>query len=89
LPPEAGQKKWEQLLALVTGVLWGLFPLSGLYGFLAAVAVNGGIVLWWTNTQEVDPDDFGGGTVIHNEGVGAAFAVFMLTWIAVFTMAHS
>ncbi len=140
----------RQLLALLTGLLWGAIPLTGLYAFIACVPaplhalkpqsfmmrrgcqfkapncnvlpaqgsgsqrrpspvldyvatvrpasccplaccvpaiINAAHV--WCNMRRLDLEEFGGSTIVNNEGFAPAVATFMLAWIGTYTMLHS
>ena len=41
------------------------------------------------NMRRLDLEEFGGSTIVNNEGFAPAVATFMLAWIGTYTMLHS
>lgn len=39
--------------------------------------------------RRLDLEEFGGSTIVNNEGFAPAVATFMLAWIGTYTMLHS
>lgn len=98
--PSAAVKEWRedelldtvywmrQILAVVSGVLWGVLPLTGLWAFVGYLAFINLAVVIFVNTQQIEIDDVGG-TMMYMEGLPPAVATFMLFWIGTYTAAHS
>ena len=42
-----------------------------------------------THVRRLDLEEFGGATIVNNEGFAPAVATFMLAWIGTYTMLHS
>ncbi|KAK9813960.1 hypothetical protein WJX73_006960 [Symbiochloris irregularis] len=76
----------KQVLALVCGLLWGVVPLTGLAAFLGFVALNLAAVFCWYRMQRLDEDLYGGHQVLLSEGFPPSVAVFLIVWIATFTV---
>ncbi|KAI3381571.1 hypothetical protein SNEBB_008730 [Seison nebaliae] len=76
----------RQLMALITGIIWGFLPLVGYIGILLFIAVNIVTITIYTKFfQRVNDEDYGGMLEIFKEGMGACIAIFMLSWISSFT----
>jgi len=79
----------RQLISLFIGVICGVVPIKGLVALLLYVAIStlvGHYYLTWFQCQ--DDEIFGGFWEVSKEGFGAAFATFMITWIAIYTTFH-
>ena len=74
------------LCGLCLGVLCGLLPLEGIIGFAAYASFSTLIIYVMCNTIiSVDIASYGGNSALLMEGMMPAGAVFVLTWIVVYT----
>uniref|UniRef100_A0A0N5BIM4 Rab5-interacting protein n=1 Tax=Strongyloides papillosus TaxID=174720 RepID=A0A0N5BIM4_STREA len=79
----------KQILSIFIGVIWGLLPLTGIMSIIG-FAITSGIssYLYVTRFQGYDEDELGGFFEIAKEGLSAAFATFMISWIVTYTLFH-
>ncbi|KAJ2617296.1 hypothetical protein H4S08_000397 [Coemansia sp. RSA 1365] len=76
--------------SLVLGCFFGLVNLHGLPCFIAFFAGSVAVPsIYWTSFLGVDEQDFGGKMEILGDSIGTGAAIFMLSWIALFTAIHS
>ena len=79
----------RQIIGLVLGVIWGLFPMQGFVGiFLFALLSAGLVYVWFTAVQGVDEAEYGGAWELTKEGFLSGAAGFLVTWIIVYTGLH-
>lgn len=79
----------RQLLALVLGMIWGLLPLTGIFGILLYVAATTLMLnSYVTSFQKQDIEDYGGFMDVAKEGFMSAFATFLVAWIIVYSSMH-
>ncbi|ESO05025.1 hypothetical protein HELRODRAFT_78375 [Helobdella robusta] len=79
----------RQVVGLLLGIVWGIFPLKGFIGIILFLAVNIALIYFYVNTiQKVDEDDYGGTSEIIKEGLMTSFATFVVTWIIVYSALH-
>lgn len=79
----------KQIISLIAGLLWGVLPLKGLFALALYILISTVIAHYYiTWFQAQDDDLFGGFWEIAKEGFGAAFATFMISWIATYTVIH-
>ncbi|KAJ1723749.1 hypothetical protein LPJ53_001917 [Coemansia erecta] len=75
--------------SLALGTLFGLIGLQGLPCFIAFFA---GVVLvpsfYWTSFLGVDDEDFGGKMEVLGDSIGTGAAIFVLSWVGMFTLLH-
>jgi len=76
----------RHVVALLIGCLFGLLQLTGLPGFILYISI------WFTISQayfkwflDLDEDDFGGWGTVQQEAAWSSFALFLFTWIIVYT----
>ncbi|VDP89391.1 unnamed protein product [Echinostoma caproni] len=80
----------RQVLAILTGILWGLIPLKGLTAILLFFLMNmGAIYIYAALFQRVDEEEYGGFGEIVKEGLMTAFSCFMVSWIVLFDYMHT
>jgi len=80
----------RQVFAIINGIAWGLLPVQGLFGIALFLAINCLIVYIYTSKyQKVDEDDFGGIQELLKEGLFTAFAVFVVSWVMVYTATYN
>eukprot|EP00112_Aurelia_sp_Birch-Aquarium-sp1_P018110 Seg4277.2 transcript_id=Seg4277.2/GoldUCD/mRNA.D3Y31 product="putative protein RAB5IF" protein_id=Seg4277.2/GoldUCD/D3Y31 len=76
----------RQIVALVNGLLFGFIPIVGLLGLILFVLVNCAAVFFYSSKyQQIDEDEYGGPLEILKEGLFTAFAVFLVSWITIYT----
>merc|ERR1712002_448277 len=76
----------RQVVAILTGVVWGLIPLEGVLGLASFLALNCALVyVYVSKWQHIDEDEFGGLAEIVKEGLFTAFACFLVCWIITYT----
>uniref|UniRef100_A0A0N4ZQW9 Rab5-interacting protein n=1 Tax=Parastrongyloides trichosuri TaxID=131310 RepID=A0A0N4ZQW9_PARTI len=79
----------KQLLSIVIGMIWGVLPFTGITSIIAFTLASGvSSYLYVTRFQEYDDEELGGFFEIAREGISAAFATFMITWIVTYTLIH-
>ena len=78
------------VLAPIVGLICGLLGIQGYIGFLLFFALTGGFgvlfVVYYGLTDLNEEMNYGDG---FNEGLGASFAEFLLTWIVTFTWIYN
>jgi len=76
----------RQIFALFNGLAWGFIPLTGILGLALFLVINCALVYIYVSRQtKIDEDDFGGIQELVKEGLFTAFAVFLISWIMVYT----
>jgi len=79
----------RQILGILLGIVWGLFPLKGFVGLVLFCLVSAASVyLYAINYQAVDEEEYGGAWEIIKEGFGSSFAGFLVTWIIIYSGLH-
>lgn len=79
----------RQIIGLLIGVVWGVFPIKGLLGIVLFFAVNVAIVyVYFSVFQKVDEEDYGGISEIFKEGLMTSFATFVVAWIIFYSALH-
>ncbi|KAJ2162623.1 hypothetical protein GGF46_000496 [Coemansia sp. RSA 552] len=70
----------------------GLFGLCGLRGLPCIVAYFAGAVfvpsIYWASFLDVDEEDFGGKMELLNDSIGSGAAMFLISWIGMYTAIH-
>jgi len=80
----------RQVVALFNGIAWGFIPVQGLLGLILFLIINCAVVFVYSSKfQQVDEEDYGGPLEIAKEGLFTAFAVFLVSWITIFTSFYS
>eukprot|EP00455_Lapot_gusevi_P010964 TRINITY_DN1502_c0_g1_i2.p1 TRINITY_DN1502_c0_g1~~TRINITY_DN1502_c0_g1_i2.p1 ORF type:complete len:121 (+),score=26.39 TRINITY_DN1502_c0_g1_i2:70-432(+) len=78
----------RQLVALVCGFVWGVIPITGFVGLLGfAIASALGLYMYYTKYLGVE-DEVHGRFDLLSEGFLPSFALFMVTWICVYSLIH-
>eukprot|EP00241_Pyramimonas_parkeae_P009880 CAMPEP_0114248882 /NCGR_PEP_ID=MMETSP0058-20121206/13820_1 /TAXON_ID=36894 /ORGANISM="Pyramimonas parkeae, CCMP726" /LENGTH=114 /DNA_ID=CAMNT_0001362339 /DNA_START=39 /DNA_END=380 /DNA_ORIENTATION=+ len=68
-------------LSLVCGLIWGIFPFTGLPFLFGYVALNCiAVLLFYRGYLDLDPDEYGGHAILQGEGFMASIALFVLIW---------
>nr|XP_029151025.1 uncharacterized protein RAB5IF homolog isoform X1 [Arachis hypogaea] len=90
LDPEASWDKdqmgevlhWiRQVLGLVCGLLWGVFPLVGGIWFILFLAMSSGIIYgYYSLVLKVDEEEFGGHGALLLEGLFASTTLFLVVY---------
>ncbi|KAA0185309.1 hypothetical protein HAZT_HAZT000386 [Hyalella azteca] len=79
----------RQILGLIMGIIWGIFPIKGFLGLLLFCLVSAAAVyLYAFNFQNVDEDEYGGAWEIIKEGFVTSFAGFLVMWIIIYSGLH-
>lgn len=79
----------RQILGLILGLLWGIFPLKGFLGLLLFCIVSAAVVYFYAfSYQGVDEEEFGGAWEITKEGFVTSFAGFLVMWIIIYSGLH-
>lgn len=77
---------WRQIFGLLCGVIWGIVPLLGLISFFLYIVVAiGATVMFYRSFLSIDEDDFGGFSELIQEGFPTSTALFILTWVCIFS----
>ncbi|KAI8324666.1 hypothetical protein GQ54DRAFT_316065 [Martensiomyces pterosporus] len=72
------------------GLFYGLLGFRGLPCFITYFV--GSIALpsiYWTSYLGVDDEDFGGKMEVLGDSIGSGVAMFLLSWVGVYTMIHA
>eukprot|EP00698_Gefionella_okellyi_P004670 TRINITY_DN14273_c0_g1_i1.p1 TRINITY_DN14273_c0_g1~~TRINITY_DN14273_c0_g1_i1.p1 ORF type:complete len:136 (+),score=23.47 TRINITY_DN14273_c0_g1_i1:43-408(+) len=80
---------FRQILSVIIGVIWGIIPLQGIVG-IGSFGIVQVFVAWLYYARFLNWDE----EPIHRtdlvkEGFFPAFALFLLTWIAVFSTLYA
>jgi len=78
----------RQVVGLLIGVIWGLIPLTGLFGLVLFGAVSCATVFAYCSAFGVDDEAYGGIYEIIKEGFMTNLASFLVTWIIVYSSVH-
>eukprot|EP00270_Netrium_digitus_P009073 TRINITY_DN2753_c0_g1_i3.p1 TRINITY_DN2753_c0_g1~~TRINITY_DN2753_c0_g1_i3.p1 ORF type:complete len:129 (-),score=20.65 TRINITY_DN2753_c0_g1_i3:338-724(-) len=79
----------RQIEALICGLIWGLIPLTGGLWFAAFMALNlGSVFLYYNQLLCIDEEDFGGHSVLMQEGMLSSVGLFMLVWILIYSCVY-
>jgi len=80
----------RQILGIILGVLWGVFPLKGIFGFVLFFLVNIAIVyIYYNSFQKIDEEEYGGATEIIKEGLMTSFSSFLVCWIIFYSSLYT
>ncbi|KAK9828157.1 hypothetical protein WJX74_001155 [Apatococcus lobatus] len=79
----------RQASGLSTGLVWGVLPLTGLNAFIGFTIASTTLILLWYKSQRLDEEEYGGHVSLLAEGFAQSLALFMLTWIIVYTVMHA
>ena len=81
---------FRQLLAVVLGILFGVFPLAGIFGILLYCGISTLSMHFYVGDyQQEDLEEYGGFFELAKEGFMSAFASFLVVWIIVYSTFHS
>ncbi|KAF7995533.1 hypothetical protein HCN44_006640 [Aphidius gifuensis] len=79
----------RQVIGIIIGICWGIFPLKGLVALMLFALVNAGIIyIYISSFQQVDEEEFGGMWELTKEGFMTSFAGFLVTWIIIYSGLH-
>ncbi|OWF45074.1 Uncharacterized protein C20orf24 [Mizuhopecten yessoensis] len=68
----------RQIIGMVLGLIWGLFPLKGIIALVIFFAINCGVIyIYYGIFQKVDDEEYGGPTEILKEGLMTSFSTFV------------
>lgn len=78
----------RQVLGVICGIVWGIIPLTGLPAILLFLGVNAALLfVYYTKYLGVDDEDESYGRMdLLTEGLWPSFAMFVLTWICVYSI---
>uniref|UniRef100_A0A8C8UGA3 Respirasome Complex Assembly Factor 1 n=1 Tax=Peromyscus maniculatus bairdii TaxID=230844 RepID=A0A8C8UGA3_PERMB len=80
---------FRQIIAVVSGVIWGILPLRGFLGIAGFCLINAGVLyLYFSNYLQIDAEEYGGTWELTKEGFMTSFALFMVIWIIFYTAIH-
>ncbi|XP_021364439.1 uncharacterized protein C20orf24 homolog [Mizuhopecten yessoensis] len=80
----------RQIIGMVLGLIWGLFPLKGIIALVIFFAINCGVIyIYYGIFQKVDDEEYGGPTEILKEGLMTSFSTFVVTWIILYSSLYS
>lgn len=98
---EGGSARWKedelktaihwfrQTVSLVLGIAWGVASFTGFNAFMTHLVVNSiGTVVFYSSYIGVDPEEFGGHSVLWQEGLAPALSMFMLAWVVTYSSVH-
>ncbi|XP_057371202.1 GEL complex subunit OPTI-like [Daphnia carinata] len=79
----------RQILAVILGLIWGVFSLQGFLGLALFALANAGILyVYFTSFQSVDEEEYGGVWELTKEGFMTSFAGFLVTWTIIYSGLH-
>ncbi|KAG0571625.1 hypothetical protein KC19_VG028400 [Ceratodon purpureus] len=79
----------RQVIGLICGIVWGLFPLTGFGWIVVFVALSSAIVYGvYSLYLRLDGEDFGGDARLLQEGFFASMTLFLLGWTLVYSLIH-
>lgn len=79
----------RQIIGLLVGITWGIFPIKGLIGIILFFAVNMAVIyVYFSMFQKVDEEEYGGISEIFKEGLMTSFATFVVAWIIFYSALH-
>jgi heme/copper-type cytochrome/quinol oxidase subunit 2 len=78
---------FRQLFAVICGVVWGLIPILGWIGIISYIVLSMlAVYIYYTRGLHINAEDFGGMKELLQEGFMSSFALFLVTWIAVYNV---
>lgn len=80
----------RQMIGVTTAVFYGLFNITGAFGFALFAVLNILIPFgYYRHYANINIDDFGRNEIL-SEGFQASFGLFMLVWVIIFSLSgHS
>ena len=80
----------RQMLAVVLGILFGVFPLAGMIAILLYCGITTlSMNIYVSEFQKQDLEEYGGFFELAKEGFMSAFASFLVVWIIVYSSFHA
>uniref|UniRef100_A0A8C0CL42 Respirasome Complex Assembly Factor 1 n=1 Tax=Balaenoptera musculus TaxID=9771 RepID=A0A8C0CL42_BALMU len=80
---------FQQIIAVVLGVIWGLLPLLGFLGIAGFFLINADVLyLYFSDYLQIDEEEYGGMWELTKEGFMTSFALFMVLWIISYSAIH-
>lgn len=78
---------YRQILALITGIIWGILGLYGITGMILFAIVNSIAAFTLANQSgyDFDPDD---NFLCVKDGFMTTFATFLVSWTVTYTAVH-
>nr|CAG4649879.1 EOG090X0M4M [Scapholeberis mucronata] len=79
----------RQILAVILGLIWGVFCIQGFIGLFLFAATNAGLLyMYFSSFQSIDEEEYGGVWELTKEGFMTSFAGFLVTWTIVYSGLH-
>nr|CAG4647598.1 EOG090X0M4M [Megafenestra aurita] len=79
----------RQILAIILGLVWGVFSIQGFLGLSLFAAANAGLLyIYFSSFQSIDEEEYGGAWELTKEGFMTSFAGFLVTWTIVYSGLH-
>lgn len=75
----------KQIIAVLIGLVFGCFNVTGYLGVVGFFFVVYIIVNSYLKYLNIDEDDLGGRWSLLQEGLSSAFGIFMLCWVMMYT----
>mmetsp|Transcript_17564 Transcript_17564/g.19763 ORF Transcript_17564/g.19763 Transcript_17564/m.19763 type:complete len:129 (-) Transcript_17564:91-477(-) len=76
----------RQVFAIIIGITWGLIPMTGLGGHISYGVLSGLVFyLYYAKYLGVVEEDFGRWE-LFTEGAMPSYALFMVAWVATYTI---
>eukprot|EP00069_Balaena_mysticetus_P018423 bmy_11179T0 len=80
---------FQQIIAVVLGVICGLLPLRGFLGIAGFFLINADVLyLYFSDYLQIDEEEYGGMWELTKEGFMTSFALFMVLWIISYSAIH-
>eukprot|EP00761_Pharyngomonas_kirbyi_P001600 gb/GECH01001604.1/.p1 GENE.gb/GECH01001604.1/~~gb/GECH01001604.1/.p1 ORF type:complete len:122 (+),score=25.61 gb/GECH01001604.1/:1-366(+) len=80
----------RQIVSFMFGIIWGIIPMTGLFGFSSFIISSLGIMFLYV-TQFIKLEgvnDFEEQMPLVTDGMMPGIATFMLSWIITYTLVH-
>nr|CAG4651525.1 EOG090X0M4M [Simocephalus serrulatus] len=79
----------RQILAVILGLIWGVFSVQGFIGLSLFALVNAGLLyIYFSSFQSIDEEEYGGAWELTKEGFMTSFAGFLVTWTIIYSGLH-
>eukprot|EP01137_Pigoraptor_chileana_P036608 Opistho-2@32512 len=79
----------RQIISVILGVIWGIVPLTGAFGLVSYCALSSAVVYGhFSAVLGLDEEEFGGAWDLIKEGFMPGFALFLVSWITVYSGLH-
>jgi len=75
----------RQVFGIICGFVWGCIPMTGFVGHVVFMASNATLFyIYYAKYLAVDDEDMGRWDLM-TEGMPTSYALFLVTWITVYT----